>query len=122
MSSQRPEIPPLVLVVDDEDVIVDALADTLEDEGYRVQRARDGREALALIEQIAPDLVLSDVRMPYIDGLTLVHRLRERGLPIPVVLMSAHYAGIDLPDVAFVPKPFDLDQLLAVIARAAGRG
>lgn len=105
-----------ILVVDDERYIVDLLADLLEEEGYGVQRAYDGAAALEIVERNEPDLILADVMMPYLDGLALVGKLRERGMTTPIVLMSAavtpRYA-----DVTFVPKPFDIDHVLYVIAR-----
>ncbi|MGI8644505.1 MAG: response regulator transcription factor [Thermomicrobiales bacterium] len=115
----RPEVTTkdqTVLVVDDERYIVDLLADLLEEEGYLVQRAYDGASAFEIIERDAPDLILADVMMPYLDGLALVGKLRERGMNVPIILMSAavtpRYA-----DVTFVPKPFDIDHVLHVIAR-----
>jgi DNA-binding response OmpR family regulator len=104
-----------VLVVDDEHYIVDLLADLLEEEGYRVDRAYDGIDALEAIERRAPDVVVADVMMPRLDGLSFVSRLRERGDPIPVVLMSAAVTPRN-PGVAFVAKPFDIDHMLSVIA------
>jgi DNA-binding response OmpR family regulator len=105
-----------ILVVDDERYIVDLLADLLEEEGYGVQRAYDGAAALEIVERNEPDLILADVMMPYLDGLALVGKLRERAMTTPIVLMSAavtpRYA-----DVTFVPKPFDIDHVLYVIAR-----
>lgn len=105
-----------VLVVDDERYIVDLLADLLEEEGYGVRRAYDGAAALEIIEQHAPDLVLADVMMPYLDGLSLVGKLRERGVRTPIILMSAAVTP-RYTDVTFVPKPFDIDHVLHVIAR-----
>jgi two-component system alkaline phosphatase synthesis response regulator PhoP len=106
-----------ILVVDDERTICDLLADLFEDEGFDVRRAYDGSTALALAEHERPDLILSDVMMPGLDGVTLTRHLRDRGLRTPVVLMSAVYADIDLPHVRFVPKPFDVDDILAVVER-----
>jgi DNA-binding response OmpR family regulator len=106
-----------ILVVDDERTICDVLSDLLDDEGYDVSRAYDGVTALALAERQRPDLVLSDVMMPGLDGVSLTRRLRDRGLRMPVVLMSAVYADVDLPHVRFIPKPFDVDDVLAVVGR-----
>lgn len=106
-----------ILIVDDERVICDLLAELLEEEGYRVIRAYDGVSGLASAELRRPDLILTDVMMPGIDGVTLIRRLRERGVRAPAVLMSAVYAEIDLPGVRFVPKPFDVDDILDVVER-----
>lgn len=105
-----------VLIVDDERYIVDLLADLLEEEGYGVRRAYDGAAALEIIERDAPDLILADVMMPYLDGLALVGKLRERGVTTPIILMSAAVTP-RYSDVTFVPKPFDIDHVLHVIAR-----
>lgn len=119
----RPEVNArerMVLVVDDERYIVDLLTDLLEEEGYRVKRAYDGMAALEVIDRQIPDLVLADVMMPRLDGLALVGSLRERGLTIPIILMSAAVTP-RYSDVTFVPKPFDIDHVLHVIARALRR-
>ncbi len=112
--------PATVLVVDDEPAIREIVATLLEDEGYRVRHARDGVEALAAIDDDTIDLVVSDVVMPRLDGASLVRKLRRRGHLIPVVLMSAVYADVDLPGVRFVPKPFEIDRLLGTVASALG--
>ena len=104
-----------VLVVDDDAGIADLLADLLAEEGYAVKTAADGAEALAEVERAPVDLVLTDVMMPGVDGVTLSRRLRQRGNPTPVVLMSAVYDDVDLPGVRFVPKPFDLDHMVEIV-------
>ena len=109
-----------VLVVDDEPAIREIVATLLEDEGYLVRHAKDGLEALAAIDDDSIDLVVSDVVMPRLDGASLVRKLRRRGHLIPVVLMSAVYADVDLPGVRFVPKPFEIDRLLGTVASALG--
>ena len=108
-----------VLIVDYDRHIVELLAGLLEEEGYAVRRAYDGLSALQEAAIAPLDLVLSDVAMPRLNGIALAQRLRERG--IPVVLLSAAVADPRLPDVPFVPKPFDLDQILAVVTRFLDR-
>ena len=66
------------------------------------------------------DLVLSDVRMPRLDGPSLARRLPGRGRAVPVVPMSAIDVEVDLPGVRFLPKPFDRDHLLHVVGSALG--
>lgn len=104
-----------VLVVDDERFIVDLLADVLVEEGYSVRRAYDGEAALREINNHPPDLVLSDVAMPKLNGLELARRVL--GLGIPVILMSAAVSDARTPGVRFIAKPFDLDHILAVVAQ-----
>ena len=107
---------PSILVVDDEHTICDLLADLLIEEGYLVRRAYDGLDALAEVERKRPDLVLSDVALPSLNGADLAVRLRARG--IPVVLLSAAFTAVDLPGVPFLRKPFDLDRVLEVVDRS----
>ena len=107
-----------VLVVDDEPAIRETLSDLLEDEGFVVTRARDGLEALHLLESRGFDLVVSDVKMPRLDGASMARQLRRQGIPIPIVLMSAVYADVDLPGITFIPKPFDFDVLLRRVREA----
>jgi CheY-like chemotaxis protein len=109
-----------VLVVDDEPAIREIVAALLEEEGYLVRHAKDGLEALTTIDDDCIDLVVSDVVMPGLDGASLVRKLRHRGHLMPVVLMSAVYADVDLPGVRFVPKPFEIDRLLGTVASALG--
>jgi CheY-like chemotaxis protein len=120
-----PDPPPRVqtiLVVDDEPAIRETLAALLEDEGYAVEQATDGLDAFDAIENDAVDLVISDVRMPYLDGPTLVQCLRRGGHAVPVVLMSAAAVPADLPDVHFLRKPFAPERLYRIVASALQPG
>jgi CheY-like chemotaxis protein len=108
-----------VLVVDDDPAIIEVVEQVFIEEGFDVHHAHDGREALFKIEQGTPDVVLSDVGMPALDGVALTSVLRASGNLTPVVLMSAVYSDVDLPGVRFVPKPFDVDHLINVVKRAA---
>ena len=112
-------MPSAILIVDDEPNISYALAMVLEDEGHRVQTARNGAEALAMLERQPVDLILSDVMMPVVDGHKLVEELRKRGDRTPIMLMSAAtHAVRSIPGVPFLPKPFDIDDLLTMVTRA----
>lgn len=104
----------VVLIVDDERHIVDLLEDLFQDEGYQVRRAYDGMAALAAIDREMPDLVVADVMMPRLDGLSLYNRIRERSDDLPVILMSAAVTPRAI-DATFVPKPFDIDTLLDLV-------
>jgi CheY-like chemotaxis protein len=109
-----------ILVADDEADVRSLILALLEDEGYRVVVAANGRAALDVVERRRPDLILMDVMMPTMDGREAARRLRERPdtKAIPIVLMSAVGCDALQPGVqAFVAKPFDLDQLLATIDR-----
>jgi CheY-like chemotaxis protein len=107
-----------VLVVDDEDVIREFLTDILAAAGYTVVEAPDGVAALEAVERNRPSVILTDVRMPRLDGVGLVNRLRERGDDVPVVFMTAHFRASPIPGVPLVPKPFDFDRLLSTVADA----
>jgi CheY-like chemotaxis protein len=107
-----------VLIVDDDRPIVEALAGVLAEEGFAVRKAYDGLSALQEAEIAAPDLVLSDITMPGMNGIALAERLRERS--IPVVLLSAAVSGPRLDGVAFVAKPFDLDLIVGVVGGVPG--
>jgi two-component system response regulator MprA len=108
-----------VLVVDDEPALRDALESSLAFEGYEVITASDGLEALEVIEAQRPDLVLLDIMMPRLDGLTAVRRLRGRGDNVPVLMLTARDAvgdrvtGLDVGADDYLAKPFELDELFA---------
>ena len=104
-----------VLVADDDPGIRAFLVTLLTAEGYAVCCAADGAAALNEVSRGRPDLVLSDIQMPRLDGLALAARLRPLG--VPVVLMSASFV-VGVPDLPFLSKPFDADALLAAVARA----
>jgi CheY-like chemotaxis protein len=115
-----------ILVVDDEGSVADVLSAILTDEGYRVVTAENGREGLARVAESHPDLVLSDVMMPLLDGRELCRAIKSDPVhsAIPVVLMSAvadKVVGSDCNYNAFIHKPFDLNTLLDLIARLLAR-
>ena len=112
-----------ILVVDDHRATLAAVAGLLAGAGYRVRRAGDGAAALEQALREPPDLVLSDVAMPRLDGVALALALRVRRPGLPVVLMSAAAAeaAAGAPSgVPLVPKPLDPDALLATVARLLG--
>jgi CheY-like chemotaxis protein len=114
-----------ILIVDDEQDILATLQIILEMEGYAVDTASTGQQALEKISAIEPDLVLSDVMMPVMNGIELLKRLKAHPehRAIPVVIASA--GSID-PEAlrgcdAFLKKPVDLDVLMQTIARVLRR-
>jgi two-component system response regulator MprA len=112
---------PSVLVVDDDPLVREFLYDLLDTEGYAVRCAADGLDALRSVLADPPDLVLTDLMMRGLDGFGLITRIRERGLTVPVVAMSAHRFGLPR-EVPFVAKPFDLALLFATLTDALRRG
>ncbi len=113
----RQGFPPLVLVVDDEPGIVDFLRFALEDNGYRVNTARDGSDALTKIAAERPDYLLTDLMMPRLNGWELCERLRtaDTTSTLPIIGMSAVEPNNAKLDV-FLRKPFELDDLLDALA------
>ena len=115
-----------ILVVDDERPLRDLLVDLFESGGHRAVVAIHGRQALALVGTDRPDLVLSDVMMPLMDGIELCRRLKADAdtRAIPVILMSAmgeRLARGSQAD-AFIAKPFDLEVMEALVADRLGVG
>ena len=116
-------MPKRLLVVDDEPNLLLAVAAALRAEGYEVVTARNGREALVRVAESVPDLVISDIRMPGMDGYQLASQLRSssRTALVPVVFLTAkdetadRVAGFRSGVDAYITKPFEPDELLAVI-------
>ncbi|HEV2768966.1 MAG TPA: response regulator transcription factor [Solirubrobacteraceae bacterium] len=108
-----------VLVVDDEPAVRTALERALRFEGYDVEVACDGREALTRLPAVAPDAVVLDVLMPFVDGLGVCRRLRREGNRTPVLMLTARDAvadrvdGLDAGADDYLVKPFALEELLA---------
>jgi two-component system response regulator MprA len=117
-----------ILVVDDDESLRQTLTRVLEYEGYFVEHACDGEDALARINANQPDLILLDVLMPKMNGRQLLEKLRRDGgtARIPILVMTA-INGIEanrtmaLDAIDIVEKPFDLDELLNKIALALYR-
>ena len=110
-----------VLVVDDDPDILDALSEILEVEGYDVQRARNGREALQRLEQEMPDLVLLDLMMPVMDGWEFARSLSPGARP-PIIVLSADRnvsaKAREIGALGWLAKPFELSELLAAVRSA----
>jgi len=116
-----------ILIVDDETTARTTLAELLGDEGYAVDTAVDGFKALAKVEELAPDLVLTDLNMPGMDGLELMRKARARDPELAVVVMTA-YGAVDTAVAAmregaadYLTKPINADELLVVLERALER-
>ena len=107
----------VILVVEDDDVIRDLLQDLLEDEGYVVSSARNGAEGLEMVDSVCPDLVISDVVMPKLDGFGLREAARKAGCRSRFILMSAMARFGPWQDAVFLPKPFEVEQLLEIVER-----
>jgi DNA-binding response OmpR family regulator len=111
---------PVVLAVDDDEAILDIVEWALEDEGYRVARATDGGQALALLPDLRPVLILLDMRMPGMNGWEFAQAYGALdGWRSPVVVMTAAQDAVQLAAeigaAGCLGKPFDLDQLIATV-------
>jgi two-component system, OmpR family, response regulator MprA len=117
-----------ILVVDDDAPIRRMLDRTLSAEGYAVETAADGGAALAAVERSTPDLVVLDVGMPGVGGLSVSRRLRAKGLAVPVLLLTARdsvpdrVAGLDAGADDYLVKPFATEELLARVRALLRRG
>ncbi len=129
MGVRRPRFMTKVLIVDDDDEIRYLLQDMLQEEGFEVDTARDGREALNILQRESGWVVLLDIMMPNIDGREVLRQL-EQNQPLldnnKIALMSAggrlaqERHRLDGNVVrALLPKPFDLDEVLSVVHRLA---
>lgn len=112
-----------ILVVDDESSARGALSEILQDEGYKVRTAADGFRALAAASEFAPDVVLTDLKMPGMDGLALMERIKETLPDVAVVLMTAFgavesaVAAMHAGAANYLTKPLNSDELLVVLDR-----
>jgi two-component system response regulator RegX3 len=109
---------PTILVVEDEDSFIDALTVGLAREGFRVQVARDGAQALDLFDVVKPDLVLLDVMLPKVSGIDVCRELRSRS-KVPIIMVTAKGAeidtvvGLEVGADDYVTKPYRLRELVA---------
>ena len=118
---------PHILIVDDEENHRRSLAIGLRIEGFHVSEACDGEDALAWLEQNAPDLAIGDLMMPGMNGLDLARRMRMRHPEVRVVLTSAYHlterqverAAVGV--IAFVPKPYSMDELAGFLRAKLSR-
>jgi CheY-like chemotaxis protein len=110
-----------VLVVDDDPSILATVSDILQDEGIAVTTATNGQEALRILEQVKPWVVLLDMRMPIMDGWGFARAARERGEEVPILVMTAAQDArrwaAEIQANGFLSKPFDLGDLLDSVER-----
>jgi two-component system, NtrC family, response regulator AtoC len=113
-----------ILVVDDERTLARAVKAFLQESGYEAEVAGNGEEALRLLETLRPDVVFSDVRLPGMDGIELLRRIREFDPAVPVVIMTAYgtiegaVQAIKLGAFDYLKKPVDLEELKLLADRA----
>jgi two-component system response regulator MprA len=108
-----------ILVVDDDRAVRESLRRSLEFNGYQVELASDGQQALDAVVSARPDAMVLDVMMPRLDGLEVCRRLRGTGDDLPILVLTARdlvsdrVAGLDAGADDYLPKPFALEELLA---------
>jgi CheY-like chemotaxis protein len=112
-----------ILVVDDDAALRELVSDVLEDAGYVVEVAADGEEALRVIADLPPRLLILDIQMPRVDGPALARELRSRLRDLPVIVMTARPHPEREADrcnaVAALGKPFDANDLVRMVRRFA---
>ena len=117
-------MPRLVLVVDDETILGDSISVYLERHAYATAVARSGEEAVRLAEVTSPDVAVVDIRLPGMDGLEVLRKLREESPGTEVVMMTAHASVASAVEAMrrgafdYLTKPLDLDELLMVVEKA----
>ena len=113
-----------ILIVDDEESIRQSLSAALEDEGFQTSVAKDGKEALRIVSEESPDLVLLDIWMGRMDGLETLKKLKEDLPSLPVIMISGHgtietaVRATKLGAYDFIEKPLSLDKVLLTIDHA----
>ncbi|WP_424889767.1 response regulator transcription factor [Streptomyces sp. XH2] len=113
--------PARILIVDDEPAVREALRRSLAFEGYATELAVDGLDAVTKVASYDPELIVLDVLMPRMDGLTAARRLRASGVTVPILMLTARdtvgdrVTGLDAGADDYLVKPFELDELLARI-------
>lgn len=121
---QKPRERQLILIVDDDREIVRGLSVRLRSAGYEIERAYDGEDGLATAVKMQPDAIVLDIRMPGMDGLMMLKKLREHRsiCKVPVIVLSANVAdqarvkAFELQASYFMQKPYQPDKLLLAVA------
>lgn len=106
-----------ILVVDDQQLIRFAIAEYFGEFGFNVVMARDGEEALVKLNSCTPDLVITDMTMPNLDGRALVAALNARLPLLPLILMSGDPQSLERQNVPTIQKPFEFGELHRLVCR-----
>ncbi len=117
-----------ILIIDDEKNMRWAIKKALEKEGYNIYEAENGQDGLEKLEEIYPDLILLDLRMPVMDGMEALQRIKEINEDIPVIMLTAHgtmesaVEAMKLGALDYISKPFDIEELKVIIRKALDIG
>jgi len=118
---------PTVLVIDDEESFIEALQVGLKREGFRIEVARDGAEALSVFDSVRPDAVLLDVMLPKVSGTDVCREIRKKS-SVPIIMVSAKgseidtVVGLEVGADDYIVKPYRLRELVARLRAALRRG
>jgi len=110
-----------ILIVEDEPSLIFTLRDTLETEGYQTRVAENGDQALSIIEEMPPDLMILDVMLPGMSGFDVCQKIREQNLNFPIIILTARdqeidkVTGLNIGADDYITKPFGVKELLARI-------
>jgi two-component system chemotaxis response regulator CheY len=118
----------VVLSIDDSKAVREMISFTLEPEGYRVIGAADGQQGLDQLMSVGPDMVITDLNMPVMDGLTFIAKARSTptGSGVPIVMLTTESSpdmkrkGKSAGATGWIDKPFDADKLIAVTKKLLG--
>ncbi len=117
-----------LLFAEDDQSVREALERALRFEGYDVHAVADGAQTMEALMTLDPEVIILDVMMPVVDGLTACRRIREKGIRTPVLMLTARHdvadrvAGLDAGADDYLVKPFDLEELLARLRALVRRG
>lgn len=115
---------PIILLIDDDVKLTQSIVLNVGEDTYEWKVAHDGEEGLALLKEVQPDLVISDIRMPNLDGISLLERIKEEGIEVPVIMITAYedmvttIRAMQLGAFEYVRKPIDPEELEIIIERA----
>jgi len=124
-------MPKPILLIDDDDLVLQSLGMLLETQGYATERARNGFEAVEKVRTQEFCIIISDMRMPGMNGIELIKKIREinaelRRKPVPEVLItayadeSAYLQALKLNVTAYLHKPFDMTEFLDIVSKRVG--
>lgn len=112
----------LILIIDDDEALTEEIKDILIDEGYQVSIAYDGKQGAKQFDALKPDLVILDIKLPEIDGLTLLSQFKNKASKTPIIMLTGHPINTPLTHITeftladhFMNKPFDVSYLLEMI-------
>ncbi|MGH7494266.1 MAG: response regulator transcription factor [bacterium] len=117
-----------ILIIEDDDAIVFGLENVLRDEGYEIRSARSGQEGYLLVKEIHPDLIILDLMLPGMSGFEICKRIRDEGMNIPVIMLTAKAEendmvfGLELGADDYITKPFSVRELIARVKTHLRRG